>query len=99
MEPSQPGQSIEPINRDRILFWACMYLRISQRKINMAAVSMSKFKWTNHLCKQLIGRRKLIRYFSFFESANIKSQEEETNRFSYQTLKNGILKVNYVKPI
>ena len=58
-----PYDSIQanlPIERDRMLVCACIHLRIPQdlyifknpagKKINISAVNMSKFNWTNHLC-------------------------------------------------
>ena len=49
-----------PIERDRMLACACIHLGIPQdlyiftnsagKKINIAAVNMSKFNWMNHLC-------------------------------------------------
>ena len=62
MEPSQPDliiqiiaiQAGQPIKPDRILFSDCTYLGILQKKINMVAVNMSKFKLINDLYKLLV---------------------------------------------
>ena len=45
-----PTQVDQPIRRDRMLFWTCAYLEISQKKVNMAPVNASKYKWMNNLC-------------------------------------------------
>ena len=63
---------------------------------------MPKFKWSNHLCKQLVCTDRVIctfAFFHFFKSSVIEPLEVDTKYFSDYSLKNEIIKVKHVKPI